>query len=196
MSFHCLPQSTHHAMLHTYIRTELLRLLTIRCHILTIRCHILMSLLSHGHLPLRHTLTYLFLCYVCNSFHVVTSILLLTKYSLSGSHEITFAILYMSPIFITCIPYPSSFFSTRAIPSSLYGLADPRNLSSIINTTSYILAISPRTVNTPSSLATIRPSSSLILLLSTEARPGYGTYTQSAFGMRLCGKPRFHVHLT
>ena len=141
-------------------------------------------------------MTYLFPCYAYNSLQLLKSILLLTNHSLPGSNGITCAIPSMSPILITCIPYPSSLFSTATIRCSRHGLADPGSLSSITNAKSCILPIYPRTLDRPSSLATIRLSSSPILPLSSRVRSRRRTHTQPALSIPLCRLPHFPVHGT
>ena len=153
-------------------------------------------ILGYVDLPMRDPFSYIYsFFHACNSFQVLKSIALLTNHSLPGSNGITCAIASMSPILIICILNPSTLCSTRTIPSSPHGLADTRSLSSTINATSCILLISPRTLKSPSSLATIRPSSAPVSPPSG-ARSRRRTHTQSALGMLLRPKPRFPVHRT
>lgn len=113
----------------------------------------------------------------CNSFHMLKSILLLTNYSVTESNAITCTIYSMSTILILCILCPSSFFCTVTFPFSRHSLADHGSLSSIINAISCIHSISLLTLNSTSSLATIRSSSSYILPLSVGIRTRCRTHT-------------------
>ena len=121
-------------------------------------------ILGYVDLPIHAPFSYIYsIFHAYNSFQVLISILWLTNHSLPGSNRIASVIPSMSTILIICIANPSTLFSTCTIPSSPHGLVEPRRLSSIINATWCIHPISPRPLKGPSSLATIRPSSSSIL---------------------------------
>ena len=153
-------------------------------------------MLGYVNLPLRGPVSCTYASvHAYNSFQLLKSMRLSTTHRLPGSNGITYVIASMSPNLITCIRNPSTLSSTRTIPSSPHGLADPRRLSSIITATSRILTISPRTLKSPSSLAPIRPSSSP-MVPRFGARSCRRTHTKSALGMLLRPKPRFPVHRT